>query len=118
MHRNKENPLKEALLVKEEGIWMTAFSHLLSAFSQDTPQRDKTLKTIPWISYTAEPSWAVFVDFFFNQGVSANYVHGHYSAEDRGGYGVWNLASHLFPFPFSYGNLKQGTSTLLLLKWL
>lgn len=46
MHRNKENPLKEALLVKEEGIWMTAFSYLLSAFSQDTAQRDKILKTI------------------------------------------------------------------------
>lgn len=35
MHRNKENPLK-ALLVKEEGICMTAASYLLSAFSQDT----------------------------------------------------------------------------------
>lgn len=38
MHRNKENPLK-ALLVKEEEIWMTAASYLLSAFSQDT-QKD------------------------------------------------------------------------------
>jgi len=36
MHRNKENPLKEALLVKEEGIWVAAASYLLSTFSQDT----------------------------------------------------------------------------------
>lgn len=55
MHRDKEDPLKEALLAKEEGIWMTAFSYLLSAFSQDTTQRDKILKTIQWISYTVEP---------------------------------------------------------------
>lgn len=94
MHRNKENPLKEALLVKKEGIWMTAFSYLLSAFSQDTTQRDKDLKTIQWISYTAEPYWAVFVDFFFNQGLSANYLLGHHTAEDRGGCGVCNLSSH------------------------
>lgn len=32
MHRNEENPLKEALLVKEEGIWMTAFSLFTQCF--------------------------------------------------------------------------------------
>lgn len=99
MHRDKENPFKEALLAKEEEIWITAFSYLLSAFSQDTTQRDKTLKTIQWISYIGEPYWAGFVDLFFNQGLSANYLLVQYTAGDGGGYGVTCLLIY-FPFLF------------------
>lgn len=102
MHGNKENPLKEALLVKEEGICMTAFSHLLSAFSQDTTQGDKTLKTTQWISYPFEPYWAVFVDFFFKQGLSANYLLGHYTAVEDGVdmvFVTWLLIYFPFLFP-------------------